>query len=211
MSGTTGVRRPKAAAAKGALQPAVPLAAKDALTVDLALFARDLEAGCLVGPVALGVLFNFAEAVRRGHVPHDEVLHWLADRFAAYLRGEQGMARLDVHLGLEPAKRARGKAGHDARRREAEAERTRQYAWRLAILEAAGFGERALVYVNDGVPGILPPLAPRAGRIESLEKLAPRWQRSDTYAQATRFFQEAQGRSGMLAKLRAYARNINRD
>lgn len=203
-------------ASPGRLLAAVGIEAEDVITFDLAKFAQDLEEERFIdqdGRLALEVLFYFAESVRRGYVPHDAILHWLAERFARYLDPESGNARLDVILELAPAKRRRGKAGHDVREHVTHARRETQYVWRLAMLDLAGFKKAAvLAYLNDGVPDILPPMASAAGRIESIEKYVPKWRKSAEYATSFAVLKniEEGGRSRVAEKLKKYAPEANR-
>lgn len=193
------------------LKSTPPIEAGDFHSLAVADFARNLLADDDAG---LGVLHYFVEAVRLGYVPPDAMLHWLADHFARYLDDTHGKVRLDAALGLAPPTPKRGL--HDVRTRHDREERTQGYVRRLAILELAGFNaEAALDYLNDGVPGILPPYRPKPRQLDvaSLEKYAAEWRGSPLYRDIRQICSESESRGGMpvISQLRAYVKKNDLD
>lgn len=190
-----------------ALKPTPPIEDGDFLSLGPAVFARDLRVDD--NSAGLGVMHYFAEAVRLGYVPPDALLDWLAARFTAYLEHDDSTPSLDVALGLKPEKPKPGL--HDARTRLERAQRTDGYVQRLAVLDEAGFNREAvLVYLNDGVPDLMPAYSPRLPTLDeaTLEKYACEWRASPRYKEWRQLIAEAhaEGRMSWFSRLCDYVK-----
>lgn len=182
-----------------------PVSACDFDTLNLSTFAQDVGAG-LDRP--LDVLFYFAESIRAGYAPPDELLRWLGERFAAYL-ADRKAPRLDECLGLAPGK---GRSGaREARTRDANARRESIYVTRLATLDFAGFAPKAAALsLNEGVQGILRPIDVPGKRYStaSLVVKASAWRKSRDYAKHLEWLKRHGGKIRVIEELRAVSMAI---
>lgn len=175
--------RPKRGTAKSAppepLKPAASFNATDAATRAFVIHADNLRSGIPCDP--LEVLYDFTQWVRRGHVPPDELLRWLAVRFGTYLNGGPKAPRLDECMGLAPPA---GKRGREARTTANVTIKHDDYISRLAFLDHIGRTKKAAVLsLNDGDRSIgMEPVAERSKLADSsVRTLAPGWRKSDRY------------------------------
>jgi len=194
------VTRRGAPGPRAPLKRVPPVAALDFDTLHLSTFAQDVGAGV---DRPLDVIHCFTESIRAGYAPPDELLHWLGERFAAYLADPKG-PRLDECLGLAPGTGRNG--AREARTRDANARRESIYATRLAILDFAGFAPKvAALSLNEGVQGILRPIdvPGKPYSTFSLVAKASTWRKSRDYAKQSEWLKRQGGKIRVIEKLRA--------